>query len=239
GLGLAVFSGGSSLAVAGAVLGVASVASQMAADNTSGAVHAVFRGTAIFTGVTGMVADGVEVLVEHGAVLSLSDAHRGRYDDHLINYDSGITREQEGSFLRYSGKVKKDKVIFVSHSRFQIRNYILGGKESELPESVSINYFVKHGDKIKSTDAVSLYNLLQGGSSTEVDMRMENITHPMKTKNYTLNPITEGMRLNISDSSRYDVVVPVRRCRTIDLLSFIHEKGYKEAYIIGCRAHRI
>ncbi|WP_235423973.1 hypothetical protein, partial [Citrobacter koseri] len=59
GLGLAVFSGGSSLAVAGAVLGVASVASQMAADNTTGDVSALFGDVAILSGLAGIGMDTI------------------------------------------------------------------------------------------------------------------------------------------------------------------------------------
>ncbi|VVN47780.1 RHS repeat-associated core domain-containing protein [Pseudomonas fluorescens] len=78
GAGLAVLTGGSSLAVAGAVLGGISAATGIAADNTKGTAHSVLggisRGTAIAgsianiadIGVSALQASPIGKLAEHG-----------------------------------------------------------------------------------------------------------------------------------------------------------------------------
>lgn len=90
GLGLAVFTGGSSLAVAGAVLGVASAGLQVVADNTSGTAHAVFQGASVVTGLAGLTAGGVEaVKAGIGRSASRSVEESSLHEQHNLSDASG------------------------------------------------------------------------------------------------------------------------------------------------------
>ena len=180
-------------------------------------------------------------------VFTLGNAQR-TLNLRLVQTESEITREEltEGSsmFYRYKSKPDNDTAIFVSHSRFQPHRYLSRTAHTELPEGVTLNHFVRHGEPMSSTDAMRTYSRLQNLTRAG-GLDAISYVGPRQVKNYTINPIHENLLLRIgkfddkySHHYPYDLIVPAIQSTTDDLISLIKNNNYNTLYVIGCRVYR-
>ena len=196
--------------------------------------------TGIVGGITGGIAENAERKNRTGT-FNLSDdpATSGQ---HPIARLPGNEPEQLSfggkTVLRYSEAPNNNRAIIFSHGRFSLLQAATGNITAEIPDNMTVKYYVRHGRTLVSTEAYRHYHALQGISSENIPEAVKTYTSGQPLKNYSLRPLPQGHVPGII-RPRYDLIVPTDVIQIQGMLSLLHNYHYTEIHILACRALRL